>query len=120
MLWLNFDPVAGVRARGAALPDFEDRGGHWALSVDLPGARREALSLAVEDGTLTVAASRETGTRDRVVRRERRDVQFRRTWSLPDGVTADLVEAAYVDGVLTVRVRKPEPVAPRRIEIQTH
>ena len=54
---------------------------------------------------------------DRFYRFERRYGTFTRTIALPQGVSEDLVKAEYSDGVLEVRVPKPEQSKPRRIQV---
>src|SRR5689334_12042943 len=89
-------------------------------AFDLPGVPQDKISVEVEDGTLTVSAERErsleisNGGYHRV---ERRFGSFARTVGLPQGVTEDAIKASYNDGVLEIRVPKPEQVKPRKIEI---
>jgi HSP20 family protein len=89
-------------------------------AFDLPGLLRDKISVEVEDGTLTVSAERMRGeeiSRERYHRFERRFGSFARTVGLPQGVSEDRVKAVYKDGVLEIRVGKPEQVKPKRIEI---
>jgi HSP20 family protein len=89
-------------------------------AFDLPGLSQDAISVEVEDGTLTVSAERERSdevSQERYHRFERRFGAFERTVGLPQGVSDDRIKAAYKDGVLEVRVAKPEQVKPKKIEI---
>jgi HSP20 family protein len=89
-------------------------------SFDLPGIPEDKIAVELEDGVLTVSAERERGSevkQDGFYRYERRVGSFARTISLPDGVTEDGVSATHRNGVLEIRVRKPEETKPRRIEI---
>ena len=54
---------------------------------------------------------------ERFYRFERRHGQFARSVSLPPGVNEDDIQANYRDGVLEVRIPKPEEPKPRRIEV---
>jgi HSP20 family protein len=54
---------------------------------------------------------------ERFYRFERRFGSFSRTIALPQGTSDEAISADYKDGVLEVRVRKPEQKKPRRIEI---
>jgi HSP20 family molecular chaperone IbpA len=54
---------------------------------------------------------------DKAYRYERRFGSFSRTIGLPQGVSEKDVKADYKDGVLEVRVAKPEAPKPRRIQI---
>jgi HSP20 family protein len=47
---------------------------------------------------------------------ERRYGAFQRSFSLPDGVDADKIEASFKKGVLTVTLpKKPEAIKPERM-----
>ena len=45
--------------------------------------------------------------------------RFERDIRVPKGLEPDSIDASLADGVLTLRIRKPEPLKPRRIEIGT-
>jgi HSP20 family protein len=86
----------------------------------VPGIPEDKISVEFEDGSLTVSGERERMqevSEDRLDRIERRFGSFTRTIGLPQGVGEDAVEADYRDGVLEVRVRKPEQPKPRRIQV---
>jgi HSP20 family protein len=89
-------------------------------AFDLPGIPEDKISVEFEDGALTVTGERERtqeSAEDRYYRFERRYGSFGRTIALPQGVTEDAVNADYREGVLEVRVRKPEQPSPRKIQI---
>lgn len=89
-------------------------------AFDLPGLTKDEISIELEDGALTVSAQRKREhevSEDRYFRYERRFGTFARTIALPQGVGEDAINADYRDGVLEVRVGKPEQAKPRRIEI---
>jgi HSP20 family protein len=89
-------------------------------AFDLPGIPEDKISIEHEDGSLTVSGERERTQElsdDRLYRFERRYGTFARTIGLPQGVGEDAIKADYEDGVLEVRVTKPEQAKPRRIQI---
>jgi len=89
-------------------------------AFDLPGIPEHKVSVEVEDGSLTVTGERERTEKtegDRFYRFERRFGSFERSIGLPQGVKEDEIKADYKDGVLEIRVPKPEQAKPRRIEI---
>jgi HSP20 family protein len=91
-------------------------------SFDLPGIPEDSISIEVGDGTLTVSAERqkiEEVAEDRYYRFERRFGTFSRAVGLPQGVEEDKISASYRDGVLEVRVPKPEEPKPRKIALST-
>ena len=91
---------------------------HYAF--DLPGLSQDAIHVEVEDGALTVSATREreqkqdAGTFHRF---ERRFGTFSRSIGLPQAVSEDDIKASYVNGVLEISVPKPEQPKPKRIEV---
>lgn len=90
------------------------------LALDLPGIPPESVAIEVDDGVLTVSGQRERKVeeeRDRYYRFERRFGAFSRSVTLPQGVDEEKIEAAFEDGVLEIRVPKPEERKPKRIEI---
>jgi HSP20 family protein len=89
-------------------------------AFDLPGIPQDKISVEAEDGALTVTAERERSeaiSREHFHRLERRHGVFSRTVGLPQGVSEDAINASYKDGVLEIRVPKPEQAKPKKIEI---
>ena len=74
----------------------------------------------MKDDTLTASAERETTEEtsdDRYYRFERRYGSLSRAVGLPQGVDEEQISASYRNGVLEIRVPKPEERKPRRISI---
>lgn len=89
-------------------------------ALDLPGMSEDDVSVELDEGTLTISGTRERKdeiSKEGLYRYERRFGSFARTIGLPQGVTDDSVKAEYKNGVLEVRVTKPEQPKPRRIQI---
>jgi HSP20 family protein len=89
-------------------------------AFDLPGLDEERISIEVQDDTLTVSGERQRHTPedgDRFYRFERRYGSFSRAAGLPQGVDESKIEASYTNGVLEIRVPKPEEAKPRRIQL---
>ena len=89
-------------------------------AFDVPGIPEDKISVELEDNALTVSGERERTKEvsdERFYRFERRFGSFSRTIGLPQNVSDDHIKADYKDGVLEVRVAKPEATKPRRIRI---
>jgi HSP20 family protein len=89
-------------------------------AFDLPGIPEEKISIEVADDTLTVSAERDKTqetSEDGFYRFERRHGTFARAVGLPQGVDQDRIAARYENGVLEVRVPKPEEQLPKRITL---
>ena len=80
--------------RAGWVPQIETfrRGDKLVLRADLPGLRKEDVSVEIEDGILTISGERsaeDVEDRDGYYHSERSYGQFQRSLALPDGVTGD-------------------------------
>ncbi|MGH3029904.1 MAG: Hsp20/alpha crystallin family protein [Gaiellaceae bacterium] len=90
------------------------------LSFDLPGIPEDQIAVELDDNVLTVSGQRERTSEhstERFYRFERRSGTFSRSVTLPAGVNEEDIKADYTNGVLEIRVPKPEEQKPRRIQI---
>ena len=128
--WMNqvtgsgtaLQPGNGGSATATSLPavDVWETENELVLSFDLPGIPEDQISVELDDNVLTVSGQREREEQqsgDRFYRYERRFGTFQRSVSLPPGVNEDDIKANYRNGVLEVRVPKPEEQKPKRIQI---
>jgi HSP20 family protein len=100
--------------------DLVEADDHFVLKADLPGLAEGDVNLEVQDGTLTISGERKAEHEQREkgwYRIERSFGSFSRSLTLPDGVDPDRIDASFSDGVLEVRIPKPEERKPRRISI---
>ena len=93
------------------------------IEVDLPGVKKEDISIDVKDNVLTISGERkveEERKEDEFYRVESFYGKFERSFTLPEDVDADKIEAEAKDGVLTVKIPKAQSVdkAPKKIEIK--
>lgn len=91
------------------------------VRAELPGVRAEDLEITLQDNNLILRGERKIPAEDKQVnyhRRERESGFFRRIVALPSAVHGDKVEATCKDGILTVKLAKPEEVKPRKIEVK--
>lgn len=90
------------------------------VRMDLPEIDRETLDVQLSQDELRIAGERrwQKPERGACVHTERIYGQFARVFKLGVGVQPDGVEAAYKDGVLTIRLPKAEAVKPRRVAVR--
>ena len=91
------------------------------LKLEIPGIRKENLTINVEGRTLTVTGERKLESEEKeenFTRLERRFGSFTRSFTLPASVNTEDVQATSQDGVLSITLtRKPE-AKPRQIEVK--
>jgi HSP20 family protein len=108
------------RRRWIPAMDVTEEGQEFVLRADLPGLREQDVNIEVEDNVLTISGERRSEHEDRregYYRVERAAGRFSRSLTLPEGVDPDSIQANFDDGVLTVRIPKPEERKPRRVAI---
>lgn len=122
----SLDPGASALLRGgrasfAPAFDLKETREAYILKADLPGVREEDVDVSVTGNRLTVRGQRESERReegDTQYIYERSHGAFTRSFTLPEGVDADRVEADLDDGVLTVRLPKRPEVQPRKVSLK--
>lgn len=93
---------------------------NFVVKAELPGMKKEDISVSLHDGNLIISGERKTETKGEgaeVYRAERFFGKFQRSVALPATVAASEVKAEYKDGVLTVTLPKSEEAKPRQIAV---
>ena len=91
------------------------------VRAELAGVKAEDLEITIQDNSLILRGQRKIPTEEKQVnyhRRERESGFFRRIVALPARIQADKVEATCKDGILTIKLAKPEEVKPRKIQVK--
>ena len=93
------------------------------IEVDLPGVSKDAVSVHIENRTLTIKGERKReevaeDKGDKVQRTERVFGTFVRAFALPETADTSKVTAEYKDGVLTLAIPRAEETKPRSIEVK--
>ena len=90
--------------------------------MDVPGLSPDTLEIELENDVLSIRGERPFPYGDRgeaVIRRiERGFGRFERILRVPPGLEPDAIQAKLSDGVLELRVPRPESLKPHRIPIQ--
>jgi len=93
----------------------------YELQLAAPGFSKENFKLEIEDHHLLVSLLKpEIEQKGTYSRREFNYGSFTRKWELSDDIDQESIGASYVNGILTVTLRKKEEakkLAPRSIEI---
>lgn len=100
--------------------DIDETDSAYIVTADLPGVKKEDLKIDHSGNRLTISADRKYESTDgrKNERRERFHGTYQRSFTLPDGIDAEKIEAAFEAGVLNIQIPKVERSRPRRIEVQ--
>lgn len=103
------------------LTDISETDDNYLLKVDLPGIKKEDVKISFNDGKLTISGERkqETEEKDSKYHRvERSYGKYFRSFSLPQKIKEDKIDAEFKDGQLKITVPKAEEAKPREIEVK--
>ena len=109
----------GLGSWSPALDLYHDKD-NLLVKVELPGMKKEDITLSLHDDLLTITGERrrdETQSGKSSLRNERFHGRFERTINMPTQVDGTRVSASYENGILTVTLPKAEAAKPRQIEI---
>lgn len=126
-LWA-LDPFRDIERSVEGRPQFEfapsfdivERDDAFVLKADLPGVKDEDVDLSVTGNQLTVSGSRQTEDRredEHYYMYERAYGDFSRTFTLPNQVSTEDIEASLENGELTITVPKRAEAKPRKIPL---
>ncbi|CAG8613914.1 3262_t:CDS:2 [Paraglomus brasilianum] len=108
------------RQRWTPLIDVHEREKDYLVSAELPGAKKDQISLDVRDNTLVISGETKKDQQyheGNTHVRERRWGQFTRSISLPNNINSGEISAKFTDGVLEVTIPKAEDAQPKKITI---
>ena len=94
--------------------DIYEKEGNYHIEMDLPGFKKEDISVEAKDGYLTIKAEKKSEVNEEdesknYIRRERSFGSFERTFTLGD-LDQEKIDASFADGTLSIVVPKKEEV----------
>jgi HSP20 family molecular chaperone IbpA len=89
------------------------------LHADMPGVVKEDISVDIDNGTLSISGVRKLETEGSAAYEEFLDVEYVRSFSVPQTIDVEKVEAELKNGVLKLHLPKSEAAKPRQIQINT-
>ena len=102
------------------LVDIEETDDAWIVDAELPGVKPEDVDVEVRGSELAISGEVKERQREGILRRRTRKTgEFDYHVTLPGEADPERIEARLHDGILTVRIAKPEQERPRRIAVNT-
>ena len=117
----------GKRARNLMKTDVKETEEGYEVDIDLPGFKKEEIRMQLENGSLTVSASKglekdEKNENGSYIRRERYAGSMSRSFFVGEHVKEEDIRPKYENGILSFHLPKEEKKAveqkPRYIAIQ--
>lgn len=100
--------------------DLKETEDSYLVEADLPGIRKDAISIEYNNNNLSISAKREDSIEDKrenYVRRERHYGEYRRSFYI-DNVDESKIEASFADGVLKITLPKLNKEVPKKRKIE--
>src|SRR5262245_16171978 len=122
-----FNDFASPRGQWAAVAEYApaadvlESQNEIKVKVDLPGHDPKSVQVKLENGVLTIQSERKQEHQEQqegFLRTERAFGAFSRSFSLPDTVDPQKVEARFDNGVLTITLPKREETKPRAVQVK--
>lgn len=101
--------------------DISEDDKEYLVKAELPGLKKEEVKVTVEDGELTISGERKTEKEEKnkkYHRIERSYGSFVRSFTLPDVVSGEKVNAEFKDGLLMVHLPKDQKAMPKTVEVK--
>ena len=101
----------GKHAKNLMKTDVRELDGSYELDVDLPGFKKDEVTVDLQDGYLTISAAKaldkdESDQKGKFMRQERYTGSMSRSFYVGDDVESTDICAKYEDGILKISVPK--------------
>jgi HSP20 family molecular chaperone IbpA len=110
----------GKHANGLMKTDVRENEGNYELDIDLPGFKKDEITLTLDNGYLIVGASKtvnedEKDSKGKMLRQERYSGAMQRSFYVGDALNETDVKAKFEDGVLSLTFPKEkQPEIPEK------
>ncbi|HSD45260.1 MAG TPA: Hsp20/alpha crystallin family protein [Pyrinomonadaceae bacterium] len=105
------------RADWTPAADIYESESGYTIALDLPGIKREALEIDIDDNRLLVKGTRVVDA-SAARRSERPRGKFLRSFTIPGSIDQGKIGAEYKDGVLQIRLPKRAEQKAQKIEVK--
>ena len=121
--WGRKNPLYGKNAKNIMKTDIKEHDGGYELDIDLPGFKKDEITIDLDNGYLTISAAKgldkdEQDKQGKYIRRERYAGAMQRSFYVGDAsfyvgdaVTEEDVKAKFEDGILRLSIPKKDAKA---------
>jgi HSP20 family protein len=82
------------------------------VEAEIPGVKKEDVKVTLQDNILTITGEKKKKSEEKeknIFRSERSYGSFTRSFTLPDEINPDTVEAKFDNGILNIQIAKSQP-----------
>ena len=103
----------GKNAKNMMKTDIREHDAGYELDIDLPGFKKDEISVELENGYLTISATKgldkdEQDKKGKYIRRERCAGAMQRSFYVGDDITDEDIKAKFEDGILRLSIPKKD------------
>ena len=115
--WNDFGDIDrklyGKHAAHVMKTDVHEHDDAYEVVIDLPGFKKDELEISLENGYLSVSASKgldkdEKSKKGKIIRQERYAGSMQRSFYVGENITQEDIKAKFEDGVLKLNIPKKE------------
>ena len=120
--WEKRNPLYGKNAKNMMKTDIREHDNGYEIDIDLPGFKKDEISAQLEDGYLTISATKgldkeEEDKKGKYIRRERYAGAMQRSFYVGNALTQEDIKAKYENGILKLSIPKKDENA---VETKKH
>ena len=114
--WGRKNPLYGKNAKNLMKTDIREHDDGYELDVDLPGFKKDEITIDLDNGYLTISAAKgldkdRQDKKGKYIRQERYAGAVQRSFYIGDAVTEEDVKAKFEDGILRLSIPKKDAKA---------
>lgn len=115
------DAVANRQQTFAPSVDISETDKQYLIDVEVPGMDKKDIELNVDNNTLTISGERRFENKEEEKNYHRVESSygsFSRSFTLPDNVESESIQATYNNGILHITIEKSEQKMKKQIKIK--
>ena len=121
--WTGRDPLYGKRGKNLMKTDVRETDTSYELDVDLPGFKKDEISIELKDGCLNISAAKgldkeESDKAGKYIRQERYAGSCSRSFYVGTDIDPTQVTAKFENGILCISVPKASRQLPSRSTVE--
>ena len=114
--WGKKNPLYGKNSNRVMKTDIREHDTGYELDIDLPGFKKDEISVELENGYLSISAAKgldkdEQDKQGKYIRRERYAGAMQRSFYVGDHITQEDIKARFEDGILRLSIPKKDAKA---------